>query len=178
MPDIPCNGKYLFFLHLQECSQGVRTVVLIIEIVVAGQMEYLPALAKHAERQEMLGGLGLIDFDIPEKRSDLLAAGQGDFDPCQSTRERLHGQLLDGLDSGLAGLVAIGKLPDWVRSEIFAGEFRDVFHLPANAKGETRAARERRFSSSENAPSSGSPMVEIAGAVSALSLMAGSALVS
>lgn len=132
MPDIPCDGKYLFFLHLQECGQGVRTVVLIIEIVVARQMEYLPALAKHAERQEMLGGFGLIDFDIPEKRSDLLAAGQSDFDARQSTRERSHGQLLHGLDSGLAGLIATGKLPDGMRSEIRRGEFRDVFHVPAN----------------------------------------------
>src|SRR4051812_9368416 len=98
MPDIPCDRKYLFFLHLQECGQSIRTVVLIIEIVVARQMEYLPTLAKHAERQEMLGGLGLVDFDIPKKRSDLLTADQGDFDACKSTRERLHGQLLHGLD--------------------------------------------------------------------------------
>lgn len=95
-------------------------------------MEYLPALAKDAERQEMLGGFGLIDFDIPEKRSDFLAAGQTDFNACQSTRKRLNGQFLHGRDRCLAGLIAIGELPNWMRSEICRSKLCDVFHVPAN----------------------------------------------
>lgn len=48
----------------------------------------------------------------------------------------------------------------------------------ANVRGETRATIGRRFSSSDNAPSSGSPMLEFAGPVSALSLPSGWALSS
>jgi len=63
-------------------------------------------------------------------------------------------------------------------SDVRSTPLHSHFSRPANVTGETRAARGRRLSSSDNAPSSGSPTLEIAGPVSALSLPSGWALSS
>src|SRR4051812_21247557 len=63
------------------------------------------------------------------------------------------------------------------RNRLIFVEHPHTSSLP-NVKGEPRAAAHKRLSSSENAGSSGSPMCETAGPVSALALAAGWAFLS